>query len=304
MAVIELDGLAALDALQWLRTGEEVVRRFDFSPATVSRRSKKCLRLFGIDLRRIEGEWCTTGDTTLLQREREVHQWARWLGHRPLRLEATYWSGPLLCTPVPERWLLGLCNIVGVPRNFQLVRERVVDVFVTGLPDLPSPDDPDLTGVVLSSMPVFFVAGAGHPLAGRDRLSLEEIARYPSLALPAGSYPRVEAALRAIGLWNDPVRMHRYRRDLWEGRTEAELTIGYGTPLSLAISGDNLVRLPLTLPFRSGEALVVRREFAACPEFLALRDLLLRCLRDLAACHGEIEVIEPGPDEGCSPASS
>jgi hypothetical protein len=289
--VIDLDTLAALDGLQWLRTGEEVEKRFGVSASTVSRQSHRCLECFGVQLERRQGEWHVVGDTTLLQMQRRVHQTARWLGRRPLRLEATYWSGPLLATPTPERWILGLSSIVGVPRNFQLVRERIVDAFLTGLPDLPEPDDPDLTALVLSAMPVFFVAAADHPLAAQTRVTLEEIARFPSLALPPGSYPRVEMALRRIGLWNDPVRMTRYQRDVWEGRAEAELTIGYGTPLSLAVSGEGLVRLPLELPFRSGEALVVRREFVEQADLAALRRLLLERLNQLALLHPEIRPV-------------
>ncbi len=289
--MIDLDTLAAFDGLQWLRTGEEVEKRFGVSGSTISRQSQRCLRRFGLRLERREGEWHVVGDATLLQMERRVHQTARWLGHRPLRLEATYWSGPLLATPTPPGWILGLSSIVGIPRNFQLVRDRIVDAFLTGLPDLPEPDDPDLTALVLSSMPVFFVAAPDHPLRGQSRLSLAEIARFPSLALPPNSYPRVEAGLRRIGLWNDPVRMNRYRRDLWEGRAEADLTIGYGTPLSLEVSGGSLVRLPLALPFRSGEALVVRRESLDHPKLLALRQLLLGRLRQLAERHPEIEVL-------------
>lgn len=289
--MIDLDTLAAFDGLQWLRTGEEVEKRFGVSGSTISRQSQRCLRRFGLRLERREGEWHVVGDATLLQMERRVHQTARWVGHRPLRLEATYWSGPLLATPTPPGWILGLSSIVGIPRNFQLVRDRIVDAFLTGLPDLPEPDDPDLTALVLSSMPVFFVAAPDHPLRGQSRLSLAEIARFPSLALPPNSYPRVEAGLRRIGLWNDPVRMNRYRRDLWEGRAEADLTIGYGTPLSLEVSGGSLVRLPLELPFRSGEALVVRRESLDHPKLLALHRLLLGRLRELAQHHREIEVL-------------
>jgi DNA-binding transcriptional LysR family regulator len=289
--VIDLDTLAAFDGLQWLRTGEEVEKRYGVSASTISRQSQRCLRRFGLRLERREGEWHVVGDATLLQMERRVHQTARWLGQRPLRLEATYWSGPLLATPTPPGWILGLSSIVGIPRNLQLVRDRIVDAFLTGLPDLPDPDDPDLTALVLSSMPVFFVAAPDHPLRRQSRLSLAEIARFPSLALPANSYPRVEADLRRIGLWNDPVRMTRYRRDHWEGRAEADLTIGYGTPLSLEVSGGSLVRLPLELPFRSGEALVVRRESHDHPKLLALRQLLLGRLRQLAERHPEIEVL-------------
>ena len=290
--VVDQDGLAALDALQWLRTGQQVFERFGFSESSASRRCRRCLEIFGVELRRIDGEWCISGDDTLLQLQRQVHQLARWQGHRPLRLEATYWSGPLLCTPSPPGWQLGLTNIVGVGRNLQLVRERIVDAFLAGLPDVPEADDPELGVLVLSAMPVFFVARADHPLAGQGCLSVDDIARFPTLALPPGAYPKVETALRGLGLWNDPVRMGRYRRDLWEGRAEAELTIGYGTPLSMAISGGDLVRLPLELPFASGEALVVRRDNLQQPELARLATLLRARLRRQARRYPDLVVVE------------
>ena len=288
--VVDLDALAALDALQWLRTGDEVSRRFGISSPTISRQSKKCLELFDVELQRVSGEWDIVGDSTILLLERRVHQTARWMGHRPLRLEATYWSGPLLCTPSPDRWLLGLSNIVGVRRNFQLVRERIVDACVTGLPDVPPYDDKDLVSINLSSMPVFFVCSPDHPLLKEPHLSFEHIARYPTLGLPTGSYPKVEASLKSIGLWNDCVRMSRYQRDAWEGKSEAELTIGYGTALSIEISGGSLVRLPLGLPFLSGESIVVHREFAEHPETTALCDLLMSRLEIFSARYPEIKL--------------
>ena len=265
--MIEQDYLEALDALQWLRTGEEVYKRFELTQSSVSRKCHKTLAVFKIGLQRIQGEWCTIGDPSLLLLERRVHQHARFQGQRRLRLEATYWSGPLLCTPTPGRWLLGLTNIVGVARNFQLVRERIVDACLIGLPDLPALDDPDLTAIVLSSMPVFFVARSDHPLVGRHDLCFQDIAAYPTLGVSGGAYPLVEKALGAIGLGNDP--------------------------LSLEICGGDLVRLPLELPFRSGEAIVVRREFATHPELLALREELLARLAHWATRHPELRLVEP-----------
>lgn len=290
--MIDEESLSALDAMLWLRTGNAVSQRFGYSLSLISRRCRRCLDTFNLTMQRVEGEWCLVGDDQLLQLQRHGHQLARWQGRQPLRLEATYWSGPLLCTPTPEPWLLGEANIVGVARNLQLLRERIVDAFVAGLPDIPEPDDADLTTIVLSSMPVFFVARADHPLAGQANLTLEQIARYPSLALPEGSYPRVERSLRALGLWSDPGRMQRYRRELWEGGASSTLTIAYGTPLTMAISGGTLVRLPLELPFRSGEALVVRREFADHPQLVALRRHLLAQLRELALTHPDLQVLD------------
>jgi len=292
--VVDLDTLTALDALMWLRTGEDVFQRYGISPPKVSRLSRKCLDIFGVELQRVQGEWHIAGDPSMLLLERRVHQTARWMGHRPLRLEATYWSGPLLCTPTPDRWLLGLANIVGIQRNFQLVRERVVDACITGLPDVPTDDDEDLVSINLSSMPVFFVCSPSHPLTREPHLCYDKIAKYPTLGLPAGSYPKVEASLKSIGLWNDYVRMSRYQRDSWEGKSEAELTIGYGTALSMAISGGNLVRLPLDLPFSSGESLVIHREFAEHQEMTSLRDLLLSRLESLSARYPEIQLNRNG----------
>ena len=136
--MVELDTLTALDALMWLRTGEDVFQRFGISPPTVSRLSRKCLDIFDIELQRIKGEWQISGDPSMLLLERRVHQTARWMGHRPLRLEATYWSGPLLCTPTPDKWVLGLSNLVGIQRNFQLVRDRIIDLIRQQAPRTPS----------------------------------------------------------------------------------------------------------------------------------------------------------------------
>ena len=289
--MVDLDTLAALDALQWLRTGEEVAKRFPWSEASVSRYGKQCLDLYGLTMERVAGEWTLQGDASLLQLQRQGHQWARWMGRRPLRLEATYWSGPLLCTPTPKPWLLGLGSIVGVARNLQLVRDRVVDVWLGALPDLPAADDPELVAIQLCTMPVHYLAAPDHPLLRMPRITVEQVAQYPTLALPDGAYPIVERSLKGLGLWSDAVRMQRYDRGAWEGKTETELTIGYGTVLSHAVSGGQLRFLPLQLPFVSGEALVLRREFLGQPALRALAHHVLDKLTIWAQTFPEINLV-------------
>ncbi|MFM7312774.1 MAG: LysR substrate-binding domain-containing protein [Cyanobium sp.] len=289
--LLELRVLEALDALQWLRTGAAVAERYGISQSTVARCCGRALQVLGLELERRDGEWELVGDLTILQLERRVHQLARWRGHRPLRLEATYWSATTFCDPCPAGWILGASDIVGIGRNLQLLRQRVIDVWVAGLPDVPPAADPDLEVLVLSDMPVFFTCAPGHPLLGRPQIDLEAVAAFPTLALPGGAYPQVEEALQRLGLWNDSVRMARYRRDRWEGRSEEQLTIGYGTPLSMAVSGGALQRLPLLLPFRSGDALVVHREFRHHPAFRALATRLADALAALAVLHPEITLV-------------
>lgn len=297
--MIRRDVLDALDGLQWLGSGEAVSQRFAISPATVSRHCNRALNTFGLALERRNGEWDLIGDQTFLRLQRAVHQRARLHGQAPLRLEATYWSAPLLSANLPGRWLLGRSDIVGIQRNMQLLQERIIDAWITGLPDLPGANEPELTAIPLTRMPVFFTCAPGHPLLTRERLSYEDIAAYPSLSLPSGCYPLVEQALQAIGLWNDGVRMLRYKRLLWEGKNEADLTIGYGTPLSLAISGGQLQRLPLRLPFDSGDALVVHKDLLRSD---ALADLIrhVRARMEAAAReHPEIELIDQAMTAPC-----
>jgi DNA-binding transcriptional LysR family regulator len=287
-ALIDLDALACLDGLLWLRTGEEVGRRLGLSQSTISRHSRRALELFGMELIKRDGEWDLRGEDPILAAERQVHQQARWLGHRPLRLEATYWSGPLLASPVPAGWVLGLSNIVGVPRNLELLRQRIVDVWIAGLPDVPPQDDPDFLSLPLSRMPLHCVVQDGHPLLQRPDLRFEDLAPYPSLALPSGAYPLVEEALKQVGLWSNPVRMQRYDRRLWEGRTEEDLTIGYATRLSLAVTGGGMAVLPLQLPIETGDALVVRRDFATAAPLRALLTTLQQRVEALARHQPEL----------------
>jgi len=291
--LVELEVLEALDGIQWLGSGEEVSRKFRISQPTVSRYCSKVLQVFDLSMERLNGEWEIAGDQTFLRMEREVHQHARRLGYRPLRLEATYWSAPTLCANIPSNWMLGRSNVVGVKRNCQLVQERIVDCWIAGLPDLPTSAQPDLTAIPLTRMPVFFTCKPDHPLLEQANITYGDVAEYPTLALPSGSYPLVEKSLKSIGLWSDGVRMTRYRRDKWEGKTEEELVVGYGTPLSMLVSGGKICRLPLVLPFDSGDALVVRKDFLAYSPLSQLIASLLRALDVLSMKHPEIEVVFP-----------
>jgi hypothetical protein len=288
--MVDLETLAALDGLLWLRTGEAAAQTLSLNQSTICRRAQQCQRVFGVETKKVDGEWDLLADHALLFAERSVHQQARWLGHGPLRLEATYWSRPLLCDPAPNGWVLGLGNIVGMPRNLSLLRLGIVDAWIGAGPDLPEPEDPELTALPLSEMPVHCVVGANHPLLERPSLRFEDLSPFPSLALPSGAYPKVEAALKQVGLWSSPVRMDRYDRRRWEGLSEEQLTIGYATAMSLEISGGGLHRLPLDLPIRSGDALIVKRAFASSPSIAALRQTLLERLAPIAARHPEIVI--------------
>ena len=290
--MVSLDTLACLDSLIWLQTGKEVAKRFSYNQSNVSRQHQNCCDVLGITLAKKDKEWVINQPNDLLRMERLVHQQARFQGLRSLRMEATYWSAPLLCTPEPEGWILGLSNIVGIERNHQLVREAIVDTWLCSAPDLPDHDDPDLTSILLCEMPVYLMVGKNHPLLRKKtNLCWDDIANFPSLALPDGAYPKTQKALKKLGLWDSPIRMSRYQRNFWEGQTEEDVTIGYGTCLSIAASQTDQVALPLTLPFCAGEALVVRHEHRDHPKIQELIHLIKQRIQTLKKSQPDIQFI-------------
>ncbi|MEB3361290.1 MAG: LysR substrate-binding domain-containing protein [Synechococcaceae cyanobacterium] len=294
--MLSLDRLAVLDLTVWLHSGEETGRRLGLTQPNISRGLRRALDLFGLTISLVDQDWHVDGpqeSLQLLEMERHLHQHARWDGLAPLRIEGTYWSGPLLLEPEPDGWTGGRHFGVGIQRPLRLLRQRVIDAWLAGGPDWPEPDDPAFAVVPLCRMPLHLVVAPGHPLLGQlhrqGQLSWAEVTAFPSLALPSGAYPKVETALRAIGLWSCPSPMHRYRRDRWEGLSEQELMLAYATVLSEQVAGP-LVRLPFTLPVSSGEALVVRRDCAEHPRLLQLAALLRRRLEPWAQRFPELEI--------------
>ncbi len=58
------------------------------------------------------------------------------------------------------------------------------------------------------------------------------------LALPKGAFPKMQVHLKGLGLERAPVGATRHEPRRWEGRTEDQITISYGSPhtwLALAV---------------------------------------------------------------------
>lgn len=289
VALVTPEELSALDHLQWLRTGAAAARAMRCSQPTVSRRVSEVLSRFGCSLRRQGGEWRIEGYRELLAMQRQVHQIWRLQGGEPLRLEATYWSGPSLATPPPPGWSTGLFDLPGKTIPLQLLRERVIDAWIAGyLPDLPAPDDPEFRVIELCHMPCQLQADRHHPLARETGITSEDLARFPSLALPEGWFPQLEQRLRSQHLWNTPsVQFRRYDESSWEGLTADAATLCYGNALNLVLHPE-LVQLDWSIGHIGGEALVVHRDLAERGPILLLLEQLRRRVRRLSQHHAEL----------------
>ena len=283
--------LQALDLLIWQRTGQQAAALCHCNQSTISRRVAHVLKVFDLRLQRVGREWQLSGFHQLLAMERLVHQHYRLAGHGPLRLEVGYIAAPLLATPPPPGWTIGPGDRMGRFLPLAMLEQGVIDAWITSSPiDLPSEEAMGCVVVPLNWAPVWLMASADHPLNGIRGIRRSDLDRFPSLALPEGWYPHMESVLRGQGLWTDPVRMARYDRASWDGRTADGVTLTYATPLMASLN-PALHRLEWDLGFRNGEALVVRRDLAEHPAIAVLLEDLRRRVQRLVPLHPELEAV-------------
>lgn len=290
--MIGLDELDCLDYLIWLRTGDRVAKRLNLDQASVSRKARRAVAAFGLDVNKSAGEWDVVGDPTLLNLERQVHQDCRWKRDLPLRIDAQYYSGPLLLDQPPQGWLCGAFDFLDVAVPLNLLRHGVVDVWIGGFPDVPDDDDVDFAVVHLDRLPTHLVVSPGHPLTRLgEAVTLEDVRQFPCLALPDGAFPQCQAALEGLGLWNSPTAVRRYSYEAWEGRTADEVTVGYASAFSIKLFPVQQVILPIEIPLTVGDSVVVPRRFADHPRFLALVAHLRQRLVEMAPSYPELEIL-------------
>jgi DNA-binding transcriptional LysR family regulator len=200
-----------------------------------------------------------------------------------------YWSAKTYLDPTPEGWLPGNHDLLNVQQPLNLLRSSILDAWIGAYPDVPDEDDPDFASFPLLRHPINLLVGEKHPLlAAGDGLTFEMVSQYPSLALPDGAFPKLEACLKRMGLWNSPSRISRYNRDKWEGRWESELLVGYASIFSIEFYPQPQYFLPLQLPLMVGDNLVVKREFENHPRMLKLLADLRKCLNPLLEAHPEL----------------
>jgi DNA-binding transcriptional LysR family regulator len=304
--VVSVELLAALDALLWLRTGERAATYLQCTQSTVSRHSRRCLEVFGLQLEKRSGEWCLLGDQTLLDLQRGVHQLLRWRRGNGLRLDGQHWCSHLLDSGVPAPWVSGNGNFFEYERPLELLKRGVIDAWLCGAPDLPR--HPDLHAIQFTEMPMLLIVKPRHPLLDRgSSISFADLADYPVLPLPDGAFPMAQRVLQGLNLWACPERDQRLRRAEWFGQVPVEeLMIVFDNPLRQAAGlSEGWLPLPLPLPLVVGEALVLKREFATSPHLQTLMSSLCSRARQLAAMVEDADVRVLGSAKvgiGLSPA--
>lgn len=103
------------------------------------RRAQAAESCFGVAIRRDPQGWGLEGDSELLALERMLHQRARVLGHRPLRLHAPFWSLRAGLGRLPPGWSVNPANATAVCENpLDLLRQRVIDAALLTPTQMPA----------------------------------------------------------------------------------------------------------------------------------------------------------------------
>lgn len=258
--MVSEEQLEALDLLLWLGSGQQAADRLGCNQSSVSRRIHGCLDALGLRLRRIGGQHVLSGRLDYLALEHQLHQMVRFDRQQKLRLEATHCSSHLLGQPPLPGWTLGNCDHHGVHRMHELLRDRIVDAWLSSDAfDLPELSDPDLTTIPLNRWPALLLASDSHPLAGETGISRGDLDRFPVLEFPETIYPRMAQAVQALGFGASHLRLPRYDRGSWNQQTADQVTLSFGSSVS-ALGVGSQVRIDWDPGLESGETLILRRD--------------------------------------------
>ena len=107
------------------------------------------------------------------------------------------------------------------------------------------------------------------------------------MALPKGWFPLTEEKLRSHGLWSTEARLKKYRKELWEDKTEDQITLSYATCLGLEVM-ENLSVLDYDLDLTSGESLIVKRSLMDNEKVHSLLSCLKERILKKAKIHNEL----------------
>lgn len=172
--MVSLDQLAALDLQLWLTASQRAARLEQTNQSTIVRRGQAAAACFGVTIRRDPGGWDLEGDSQLLQLERRLHQQARLLGRRPLRLQAPYWTQQTHLRRLPQGWCTNPPADSLVCENpIALLRSRVIDAALLTPTQIP-PQHDDLVCLDLYAntieLSLFPEAGIDDPLLAYRQL--------------------------------------------------------------------------------------------------------------------------------------
>ena len=277
--------LESLDFLQWLGTGALAARQLCCNQATVSRHAVHGQKTLGISLQRQPGgTYGVTGNDRLLRLERQVHQVARFLGRRPLRLHLITGKGHL-SMGLPPGW----CFNPPCPLEYQvdgaaLLDGYVLDACIMQRPQVASLDSQRYCVVELLNSPLFLVANGAHALTEEKGITAADLASQAHLihlnSLPVATRLATEQ-LHGSLLGNSKRVAVQSEKSAHCADWATMAPVLYVSALGLG--QQDLLRIDFGVNYTTSDYLVFLRENGEAPGIQLLLDQLRLSLRAVAA---------------------
>ena len=283
--MLSQEELESLDFLQWLGTGALAARQLCCNQATVSRHAVHGQKTLGISLQRQPGgTYGVTGNDRLLRLERQVHQVARFLGRRPLRLHLITGKGHL-SMGLPPGW----CSNLPCPLEYQvdgaaLLDGYVLDACIMQRPQVASLDSQRFCVVELLNSPLFLVTNGAHALSQDKGITVADLASQAQLIhlniLPVATRLATEQ-LHASLLGNPKLVTVQSEKAAHCADCATRAPVFYVSALGLG-QHDRL-RIDFGVNYSTSDYLVFLSENREAPGIQVLLDQLVLSLRAAAA---------------------
>ena len=285
-----LDNLDVLDHLQLYGSTVKVAELMGLSQSSCSRRYRALSALFDLGVDRSDGGYEPRHNIDVLADMRQVAQKLR-VRRSSLRCSLA-WQARDLALPPQFRWLDLPSMATG--QALSLLEARLVDVWLGGLhecqPLIPAslevlqanrlPLGQNLLALPLLRWEYVLVSHRNHPLQRLSSITPDDLAQYPSPALPMGVAPLFSRALQVHGLASCSYGGSDYNPCRWEDIAADAHSLTVVPPhrlpdLDLRLG---LVPVPYPLGIQDVIAVVGHRDAIADPSFVkafhALRDAL------------------------------
>ncbi|MFZ9752472.1 MAG: hypothetical protein ACO3B3_02800 [Cyanobium sp.] len=266
----------------WLTGAQRAAQLERTNQSTIVRRAQAVKDLFEVTIRRDPCGWSLSGDTQLLRLERLLHQRARLLGRRPLRLQTPYWTQRGRLRRLPQGWITNPPSAATACENpLELLRARVIDAALLTPTQLTQAGDDLITEAIYVSqieLTVFPETELSDPQGVyqtlRDRGEL--VLRLPPF-LPS-------SCLQRCRVWFNQLRPRPALsgvavRPIGAGQVTPELSVAFLTPEMRRVQERPFLVDPTHEPRPYAESLVVLAELAEEAAVVRLRDHLSTLFR-------------------------
>lgn len=238
-----ISDLEVLDYLELFNSTVDCARLLGISQSSCSRRYRNFSERFGLEFDRIADRYQPTSNFDVLHGLRQASQKLRvrqgqprhclgWqLGELPLNVFESF--GKVLPIRPMNSW-----------RVLSMLEQRLVDVSIMGVMEFQGLLGHPLQRLrarrmqlsqTMMCLPIGrwelrVMAHHQHPLQGRNDITPEDLAQYPSPALPLGSAPLLMGALQSHGLASQTRGLSDYSEELWEGFAGDGIGLSYAAP--------------------------------------------------------------------------